>query len=483
MAENIYEIIQRQIIERLEHALESGEKFQWVKPWSGGAPFPCSYMNPGKPFNSLVNLLFLENGEYITFAKIRQLQKDNPAIRLKKGSRAYKVFQVFPNFKRDSEGEYEVDGRGNRIIESFSFRYVNEFNICDVKGLKPHYELKQFSHTETEDTMRADEYLEAFCSLYGIRVQSTAGETRACYSPAENSVRLPDKSQFESLYEYYSTVFHEIAGHGTGKPCGRDMGNKFGSSPYAFEELVAEITAATACAQFHIYDDRSQENNIAYLQAWIQRIREEPAALIKDACDQAAKAFETFLQAHDTPAIYRQKQLEPMVRILACVGGIKASEKEMLLSDANRRVPYISRQTGGEIELEIRYRMGGENMVYRGHWHGKEEGKTLLEGWKPGMPEETWNHLDSHINLSDTLSHYQAYFRYNRDQVAPGKANAYLEALGRYLERCRVQINMGNACPTNIPLLEDFGIKVKGQEGIKNEERNYAHKEKKKTTR
>ena len=116
MAENIYEIIQRQIIERLEHALESGEKFQWVKPWSGGAPFPCSYMNPGKPFNSLVNLLFLENGEYITFAKIRQLQKDNPAIRLKKGSRAYKVFQVFPNFKRDSEGEYEVDGRGNRII-------------------------------------------------------------------------------------------------------------------------------------------------------------------------------------------------------------------------------------------------------------------------------------------------------------------------------------------------------------------------------
>lgn len=261
------------------------------------------------------------------------------------------------------------------------------------------------------------------------------------------------------------------------------MGNRFGSSPYAFEELVAEITAATACAQFHIYDDRSQENNIAYLQAWIQRIREEPAALIKDACDQAAKAFETFLQAHDTPAIYRQKQLEPMVRILACVGGIKASEKEMLLSDANRRVPYISRQTGGEIELEIRYRMGGENMVYRGHWHGKEEGKTLLEGWKPGMPEETWNHLDSHINLSDTLSHYQAYFRYNRDQVAPGKANAYLEALGRYLERCRVQINMGNACPTNIPLLEDFGIKVKGQEGIKNEERNYAHKEKKKTTR
>lgn len=483
MAENIYEIVQRQIIERLEYALENGEKFQWVKPWSGGAPFPCSYTSPEKPFNSLVNLLFLENGEYITFAKIRQMQKDNPEIRLKKGSHAQKVFQIFPNFQKDREGEYVVDKEGNRIVESFSFRYVNEFNILDVEGLKPHYEIKQFSHTETDDTLRADKYIDAFCTLHGIHVKSCVGENIACYNPAENSVRLPDKSQFESLYEYYSTVFHEIAGHGTGKLCGRQMGGRSGSDAYAFEELVAEITAATACARFHIYDDRSQDNNVAYLQGWIQRIKEEPATLIKDACDQAAKAFEIFQQAYDTPSIYRQQLHEPLVRILRYTGSLKLPE-EMPLSVANIQIPSMFRQKGTEIEVEIRYRMDGEDGAVRQFWHGGEKRGTLFEEWKSQLPDGLWNHLNDHMELSDTSRHYQIYFKYHRDSVPEEKANEYLEALGKYLERCREQIDLGNSCPKEIPLLKDFGIEeTKNHEEIRQEERKHAHKGKQRAAR
>ena len=77
------------------------------------------------------------------------------------------------------------------------------------------------------------------------------------YSQGKTIV-LPAKEQFFSQYQYYSTVFHELA-HSTG----HFIAERTGLS-YAKEELVAEISASFLCAATRLQDDRSMENNVTY---------------------------------------------------------------------------------------------------------------------------------------------------------------------------------------------------------------------------
>lgn len=85
---------------KLEEAMQSGEKFHWVKPWNG-APYPCNYAHPGKAFSSPINLLFLEAGEYLTYQQIRAI----PDARIKKGAKQELIFQSFPIFRKDEKQE------------------------------------------------------------------------------------------------------------------------------------------------------------------------------------------------------------------------------------------------------------------------------------------------------------------------------------------------------------------------------------------
>ena len=45
---NTYEMITKQIIEKIENAEKTGEPFHWIRPWSGGAKLPESYTTQKK---------------------------------------------------------------------------------------------------------------------------------------------------------------------------------------------------------------------------------------------------------------------------------------------------------------------------------------------------------------------------------------------------------------------------------------------------
>ena len=53
----------------------------------------------------------------------------------------------------------------------------------------------------------------------------------------------------------------------------------FGSAEYGREELVAELSGALSGVMFGV-SSTIQENNIAYLKAWIENIKEEPKFLL-----------------------------------------------------------------------------------------------------------------------------------------------------------------------------------------------------------
>lgn len=286
MKKTVYEIAKERILKRLQEAEESGKCFRWVKPWTGGIKYPCSYEH-STPYRG-VNAILLDAGEYITRKKIFDLQKKNPDIRLKKDAESFPVF--FFSFPEKTEKEDDEKKSKSRPI----FRYYRVYHISDVENLESKFSLDLVEHTITAATQLADSCIKDYCQREGIKMKTVVGGMNACYNTSSHCIRLPDKGQFKSLYEYYSTCFHELV-HSTGIKLNRDMSGMFGDTKYAREELVAEIGASMLCSWFQIMDDSVLTNNIAYIQGWSSYIKEEKANSIINAASQAQKACDLIL--------------------------------------------------------------------------------------------------------------------------------------------------------------------------------------------
>lgn len=106
---------------------------------------------------------------------------------------------------------------------------------------------------------------------------------KAAYSPAEDTVYMPSLERFPIAEDYYACLFHELA-HSTGheRRLNRPIANTFGTSAYAREELVAELTAAYLCGDCQIID-RTIEQTAAYLAAWRRKIAEDPRLFVVSA--------------------------------------------------------------------------------------------------------------------------------------------------------------------------------------------------------
>ncbi len=99
---------------------------------------------------------------------------------------------------------------------------------------------------------------------------------RAFYRPSEDKIFIPLKELFYTGEGFYSTMLYEMA-HSTGTEMrlNRELKNKFGSSKYAKEELVAELTSAVVCQSLGIVSG-IQEDNAQYLKNWLEALDEEP---------------------------------------------------------------------------------------------------------------------------------------------------------------------------------------------------------------
>jgi antirestriction protein ArdC len=119
------------------------------------------------------------------------------------------------------------------------------------------------------------------------------GNSRAFYTPTNDTVSMPDLQAFENAEAFYHTLFHELA-HSTGHRTrlARDgVVNpvRFGSHDYSEEELVAEMTAGLLAAHAGIDSEDADANSAAYLDHWLAKLKREPSWL-SQAGGQAQKA-------------------------------------------------------------------------------------------------------------------------------------------------------------------------------------------------
>ena len=278
--------IYQEITDKVLAAIEAGTA-PWVKPWKGTSPWAISH-ETGKTYSILNQILLGKPGEYITWG---QVQKAGGKV--KKGSKARMI--VYWNFqvkeKTDKDGNPVLDADGNVIVRQIPFlqRY-NVFHLDDVEGIAPKYD-KVVEHDHKPDEA-AEKLLHEYLTREGITLEvDKVG--RAFYSPQLDKIHLPELTIFDSVPEYYGTAFHE-ATHSTGHKKRLDRLTDcaaFGDENYSKEELVAELGSCFICSKLGLSTESSFRNSAAYLQGWLQALKNDKRLIVTaaGAAEKAAK--------------------------------------------------------------------------------------------------------------------------------------------------------------------------------------------------
>jgi antirestriction protein ArdC len=143
---------------------------------------------------------------------------------------------------------------------------VNVFNFADLKGdgLTTFIDAnlgEVVARPEPERLEAAEAVLNAW------EVTPQLGGSRACYSPATDTICLPSRNRFDSPAAFVATWAHE-ASHSTGHKSrlNRDLSGRMGSASYAREELVAELASFLICNRLEV--DSCPANHASYLSSW-----------------------------------------------------------------------------------------------------------------------------------------------------------------------------------------------------------------------
>jgi len=278
---NVYEVITARIIEQLEAGTAP-----WQKPWkvTGTDGIPRNLVTD-RPYRGINIWILLSSGfsspYWLSFRQAREL---NGHVR--KGEKGLPV--VYWKF-----GTREVQD-GDETVEKPSVlcRFYSVFNIEQCEGV-----LAPDKSAEPRPDVSPIETCERVVNQWLQKPAIQHGGDRASYRKTADCVCMPNAVAFESMEEYYSTLFHELT-HATGHPTRLNRSSlmeaeSFGDESYSREELVAEMGAAFLCGLTGI-ENRTINNSAAYLHNWLKALKDD-SRLVLVAAGQAHKAADLIL--------------------------------------------------------------------------------------------------------------------------------------------------------------------------------------------
>jgi antirestriction protein ArdC len=279
---NIYDVI----TERIITSLEAG-RIPWKKEWktsgtSSGLPYNLVSNQPYRGINvfSLLCSGYGSNG-WCTYKQALTL-----GYQVRKGEKASPVvFWKFPD-KKAVTSDPKKD---------FPFaRFYSVFNLEQLDGVPTQL---PFDAVEFDPIAECEAVTAAFMDSASHPTLAHGGD-RAFFSPSRDHVQMPNRETFNSAGGYYATLFHEFA-HSTGikTRCNRaelqDIG-VMGDTSYSKEELTAEFAAAFLCAETGCSNEERISNSVAYIQSWIQKLKNDKAMAVQ-AAQRAQKAADFIL--------------------------------------------------------------------------------------------------------------------------------------------------------------------------------------------
>jgi len=276
------------ITDRIAGLLEKGV-VPWQKPWHSGDQMPRNLVSKREYRGVnvfLLHAMMFESPFWLTFNQAKEL-----GGHVKKGERGSPV--VFWKWLDVAAMEQPT---GRKTVPFL--RYYSVFNVAQCEEIPPD-KIPALSGSKREHCPITE--AERIVAAMPKRPEIGHGGGRACYSPSLDRVTMPQPETFRTAQDYYSVLFHELT-HATGhesrlnrKGVGSSDGewSAFGSTPYAREELVAEMGAAFLAGHAGIVE-QTLNNSAAYIQSWLQRLKEDPR-LVVQAAAQAQKAADFIL--------------------------------------------------------------------------------------------------------------------------------------------------------------------------------------------
>lgn len=272
------------LIADLEAIKVSGKKSIWTCPWKG-SPFPMN-MTTDAYYNG-INIILLwsaadangyKHNKWLTFNQKNTLaSKLGLDIRIIKGQKGHHICRWVDFIPKDQQSFPVNEQRRVQTMKVFKV-----FNIDQLEGLPE-------SYYDTPDLAPMDRRLEkAHEWVANTGAEYRVDGHRAAYSPMGDYILSPKYEAFKSEEDYFATMFHEL-GHWTGHKsrCDRQITNRPGSKEYAFEEIIAEMTAAFLCAH-HGVEGKLQ--HVEYIDGYIQCLQDSNDT-IRKAATQSSKAF------------------------------------------------------------------------------------------------------------------------------------------------------------------------------------------------
>jgi len=274
---DIYQMVTDKIIS----ALENGVK-PWACPWDrtqefGQMPLNFKTKNPYSGINIL--LLWSETVEHgysspywLTFNQAKEMGGN-----VIKGNKSTQLIFYKPWERENAAGEKEIIP----MLKTFRVFNLDQIEGIEKPVLKPAVSLVEkhefIENVEAESVIRGT----------GITIHHTGNQ--AFYRPSTDEICMPPKALFNHSDNYYSTILHEIT-HATGhkKRLDRSMAGRFGSSDYAFEELIAELGSAFSCAELGIFGN-GETQHACYIASWLKKLNEDKKFIFQ-AASAAAKA-------------------------------------------------------------------------------------------------------------------------------------------------------------------------------------------------
>ena len=290
-AADIYKMITDKIIKMLKSTKASDYK----KTWKDDAFFiPLNY-DSKKPYRGVNRLLLQErigfagafrNPYFLTFKQIKKHKGT-----LKKGAKGYEVIYysiryVVPADKNSGRKAYSSTN-AQKVLDFLHkynlpesevtripmIRYYNVYNGADIENMDFKLDELQIGRAVPDsatENRAAQLIVENYPNPPAIKNEGN----QAYYNPASDYIKLPKQEQFDTVNDYYRTLFHELT-HSTGhnKRLNRGIHLMLEKDDYAKEELVAEFGAVflSAWAGIMWYNNK---NHAAYLKGWNSAIKE-----------------------------------------------------------------------------------------------------------------------------------------------------------------------------------------------------------------
>ena len=288
------------ILERLLRFVDKDDS-EWVKPWDFSLPMPMN-ADSGKNYSGsnifplMIAAAFHGDHRFLT---LKQINKRGGRI-IKGESPYYAVF--YKSYEKEDAATGKPDKR-------FAMRFYKVWNVAQCTGLpfEPPVEIKPM------EPIAAVEKIISRLKGEGLKLQS--GSSRACFIPKLDVVQMPPLGTFADSEAHAKTLFHELI-HWTGHESRLNREGiaspKFGTEPYAFEELVAELGACFICGQLGISSEEDcDKNSGAYLRTWIEKAKLDPTILI-DASRLASKAM-TFVLGEESDEVIEVSAAEEKI--------------------------------------------------------------------------------------------------------------------------------------------------------------------------